>query len=171
LFRDQTQKIRYSNKRLNGNSSPIVFSSRKCSSINYSTSPINRSDSLVEYQIDTDIEISRPTLNEIKRSTRKCQHTPSGQSRIARDRKAARSLFILVIVFLIFLFPYVICSTISTAGVNISPIIFEISFWLLWLNSTFNPFLYPFIQIKYRRAYYTLFQSCTKFVTFSKSNI
>lgn len=82
--------------------------------------------------------------------------------RINRDRKAARSLFILVFVFLIFLFPYVICATASTAGFQISPMIFEISFWLLWLNSTCNPFLYPFIQNKYRRAYIQLFHSCFK---------
>ncbi len=90
--------------------------------------------------------------------------------RITRDRKAARSLFILVIVFLIFLFPYVICATASTAGINISTIIFEISFWLLWMNSTCNPFLYPFIQMKYRRAYVTLFQSWIKYLPFSRSN-
>lgn len=82
--------------------------------------------------------------------------------RINRDRKTARSLFILVIVFLIFLFPYVVCSMITTAGLQISPIISEISFWLLWINSTCNPFLYPFIQNKYRRAYSNLFRSIFK---------
>ena len=82
--------------------------------------------------------------------------------RIIRDRKAARSLFILVLVFVIFLFPYVICAIATTAGFQISANLFEISFWLLWLNSTFNPFLYPFIQNKYRRAYQKLYQSCFK---------
>jgi histamine receptor H3 len=91
-------------------------------------------------------------------------------SRINRDRKAARSLFILVFVFLIFLFPYVICATASTAGFHIPAMIFEVSFWLLWLNSTCNPFLYPFIQIKYRRAYAKLFHSCFKHFHFRQSN-
>ncbi|CAF4830674.1 unnamed protein product, partial [Rotaria sp. Silwood2] len=77
-------------------------------------------------------------------------------------------VIILVVVFLIFLFPYVICATASTAGVNVSKILFEISFWLLWMNSTCNPFLYPFIQIKYRRAYMKLFQSFIKFFNFSR---
>ena len=85
--------------------------------------------------------------------------------RIGRDRKAARSLFILVFVFLIFLFPYVICATASTAGLPISPSLFEISFWLLWLNSAFNPFLYPFIQIKYRLAYLKVFRSSSNYFT------
>ncbi len=82
--------------------------------------------------------------------------------RITRDRKAARSLFILVFVFLIFLFPYVICAIATTAAFQISSQIFQISFWLLWINSTFNPFIYPFIQNKYRRAYQKLFKSCFK---------
>ena len=85
--------------------------------------------------------------------------------RIGRDRKAARSLFILVFVFVIFLFPYVICATASTAGLFISSTLFEISFWLLWLNSALNPFLYPFIQIKYRLAYLKVFRSSSTYFT------
>ncbi|CAF1178490.1 unnamed protein product [Didymodactylos carnosus] len=77
--------------------------------------------------------------------------------RIMRDKRAARSLFILVVVFLIFLFPYVIVAVASTAGFRIPSLVFEIAFWLLWLNSAFNPFLYPFIQVKYRKAYVKLF--------------
>lgn len=147
--------------------------SRRSASVNYSVSRNHLSDSIVEYQMDTEIEISRPILNDMnssKRTPTKSQQIRSGQSRIIRDRKAARSLFILVIVFLIFLFPYVICATASTAGAIISPMVFEISFWLLWLNSTCNPFLYPFIQIKYRRAYVKLFQSCVKYFRSSRSN-
>ena len=91
--------------------------------------------------------------------------------RIHRDRRAARSLFILVLVFLIFLFPYVICATISTAGVPMPASLFHFSFWLLWLNSTFNPFLYPFIQLKYRRAYLKLFASLRKHFSFRRENL
>lgn len=131
----------------------------------------NRSDSIVEFGIDSELEISRPILPEVNGSQVNRQRVlRAGQCRIVRDRKAARSLFILVIVFLIFLFPYVICATASTAGANISSLIFEISFWLLWLNSTCNPFLYPFIQIKYRKAYAKLFRSITLFFSFSMTN-
>ncbi len=172
-FRNHSPRNCYLHKKQTRASSPIVFSSRKSTSVNYSVSRNHRSDSFIEYKIDSEVEVSRPILNRISvssRSTTRSQQVRTGQSRIARDRKAARSLFILVIVFLIFLFPYVICATASTAGANISKIIFEISFWLLWLNSTCNPFLYPFIQIKYRRAYVKLFRSCTKYLTFSRSN-
>ena len=122
-----------------------------------------RSETFLHYQIDpNENEVPRIILNEIHLTNRpksKSDQLRMKQTRIIRDRKAARSLFILVMVFLIFLFPYVICATASTAGAKISPMIFEVSFWLLWLNSTCNPFLYPFIQMKYRKAYCKLFQS------------
>jgi hypothetical protein len=169
-FNRSSSKVRYTNK----NSSPMLYVNRRSTSLNITVVQNYQTDSIVEYEMDSQNEISRPIiLREIStpiRSATKCQQMRKQQSRIVRDRKAARSLFILVIVFLIFLFPYVICAIATTAGANISSIIFEISFWLLWLNSTCNPFLYPFIQMKYRRAYAKLFQSCTKYFTFSRSN-
>ncbi len=175
MHRKSSPKVHYSNINPSRDSSPMMtHSTRRSTSLNISYIRNYPSDSTIEFELDSQYEISRPIiLNEISipnRSTPKCQQMRKQQSRIVRDRKAARSLFILVIVFLIFLFPYVICATASTAGANISSIVFEISFWLLWLNSACNPFLYPFIQIKYRRAYVKLFQSCAKYLTFSRSN-
>ena len=146
---------------------PTAIPSRKCPNMNIGVSQSCRSDSMVEYHLPREIQIKKSPNDQIKRTRR----LTGRDSRINRDRKAARSLFILVLVFLIFLFPYVICATASTAGFYISPTIFEISFWLLWLNSTCNPLLYPFIQIKYRRAYAKLFQSCLKHFTSNRSNI
>ncbi|CAF1292036.1 unnamed protein product [Rotaria sordida] len=152
----------------------MSYLSRKCANVNFSPSYDYRSDSLIDYRIESETKISRSIINELRSqnhlNNKKYKRYRQCDSRIIRDRKAARSLFILVIVFLIFLFPYVICAIAITADVNISGIIFEISFWLLWLNSTCNPFLYPFIQIKYRRAYLKLYQSCLKYFTFSRSN-
>ncbi|CAF5060006.1 unnamed protein product [Rotaria sp. Silwood1] len=156
-------------------SSSMLYLSRKCASVNFSSSYDYRSDSFIDYRIESETEVSRSIINELRsqnhlNNNKKYKRNRQYDSRIIRDRKAARSLFILVIVFLIFLFPYVICAIALTANANISGIIFEISFWLLWLNSTCNPFLYPFIQIKYRHAYMKLFQSCLKYITFSRSN-
>ncbi|CAF1399604.1 unnamed protein product [Adineta steineri] len=157
----------------NGLSSPIIESNRKSINVNFSSSRHCRNDSYIEYQIENEVNISRSNLTDISSSNRsqpKSRDYCPKRSRIARDRKAARSLFVLVIVFLIFLFPYVICATASTAGLTISKNISEISFWLLWMNSTFNPLLYPFIQIKYRRAYIQLYQSCLQCFSSSRSN-
>lgn len=141
----------------------MIYSNRRSTNTRFSTTANYRSETFLEYQVDNDTELPRIILNESNHPPRpksKSEQIRTKQSRIIRDRKAARSLFILVMVFLIFLFPYVICATASTAGAKISPVVFEISFWLLWLNSTCNPFLYPFIQIKYRKAYLKLFESC-----------
>ncbi len=174
FFRKSSPIIRHSNRTLYRDSSPMLYVNRRLTTLNTSFARNYQSDSIVEYEMDSHNEISRPiTLREIStpiRTTAKCHQIRKQQSRIVRDRKAARSLFILVIVFLIFLFPYVICAIASTAGAKISSLIFEISFWLLWLNSSCNPFLYPFIQMKYRRAYVKLFQSWKKFLTFSRTN-
>lgn len=109
---------------------------------------------IVEENVPSEIDVCQSMIEKPVLSL-----SPRADCRIVRDRRAARSLFILVLVFLIFLFPYVVCATLSTAGWEISPSLFSISFWLLWLNSTCNPFLYPFIQMKYRRAYLKLFES------------
>ena len=108
---------------------------------------------IVEENLPSEVDVCQSMIEKPSRSV-----SPRVDCRIIRDRRAARSLFILVLVFVIFLFPYVVCATLSTAGREISPSLFEISFWLLWLNSTCNPFLYPFIQMKYRRAYLKLFE-------------
>lgn len=139
-------------------SSPSVIVSIKCSNINSPISENNENDLIVNNHLQTEIQFIKRINHQIKDDRCIIQR----DLRINRDRKAARSLFILVFVFLIFLFPYVICATALTAGFQISQTLFQISFWLLWLNSTFNPFIYPFIQNKYRRAYAKLFQSCFK---------
>ncbi|CAF0789479.1 unnamed protein product [Adineta ricciae] len=148
------------------NSSLTVRSLRKSASTNRSSSRRYQSETVHE----CDLDASRANFDDRGSSFRyrpKYREYCQKRSRIIRDRKAARSLFILVIVFLIFLFPYVICATASTAGLKISSLIYEISFWLLWLNSTCNPVLYPFIQTKYRKAYLKLFRSCAKSLPFS----
>ncbi|CAF0746979.1 unnamed protein product [Didymodactylos carnosus] len=83
--------------------------------------------------------------------------------RLRRDKRAATSLLILVLVFMIFLLPYVVVVIggrifkipLKTEKMNQ---IYSASFWLLWLNSTVNPFLYPFIQPRFRDAYKKLYK-------------
>lgn len=77
---------------------------------------------------------------------------------LRRDRKAARSLFIFVIVFAICWMPYEILATVSTicGGNCINSTLFELTFWILWLNSTINPILYPMLHSRYRIAFYKI---------------
>ncbi|KAK2164763.1 hypothetical protein LSH36_59g07046 [Paralvinella palmiformis] len=73
---------------------------------------------------------------------------------LARDKRTARSLAILVGVFFITWAPYEVCALVNPiCGFCIPDSIFDIVFWLLWINSTVNPILYPFIQKRFRAGF------------------
>jgi histamine receptor H3 len=84
----------------------------------------------------------------------------SSSAALARDRKAAKNLFIFVFVFAICWCPYTFLTLIRSLCKNpdecISAFIYEITFWLLWLNSTINPLLYSFLHVKFRKAFYQI---------------
>ncbi|KAL3868889.1 hypothetical protein ACJMK2_041645 [Sinanodonta woodiana] len=74
-----------------------------------------------------------------------------------RDKKAARSLFTIVFVFGLCWIPYEIASLIRSVCFDcVGSVEFEITFWILWFNSTINPFLYPFLHSRYRKAFVKL---------------
>ncbi|CAF3449453.1 unnamed protein product [Rotaria socialis] len=79
---------------------------------------------------------------------------------LTRDRKAAKSLFILVFAFVICWCPYTLLTLIRAVctyeTTDVSSFIYEMTFWLLWLNSTINPLLYSFLHVKFREAFYRI---------------
>ncbi|KAL4235235.1 hypothetical protein ACF0H5_006873 [Mactra antiquata] len=74
------------------------------------------------------------------------------KSRLKRERKAARFLGVLVLVFLGCWAPYTIITIIisfcKSECVNTS--VYEASLWLLMMNSSINPFLYALNSARYR---------------------
>lgn len=87
--------------------------------------------------------------------------------RLRRDKRAATSLFTLVLVFMIFLLPYVVVVVVGRIFsfeilIDTNSQVYSAAFWLLWLNSTVNPILYPFIQPRFREAYRKLFLRFTR---------
>lgn len=87
--------------------------------------------------------------------------------RLRRDKRAATSLLILVLVFMIFLLPYVVVVVAGKISsfeflTDTNGQVYKAAFWLLWLNSTVNPILYPFIQPRFRQAYRRLFFRFTR---------
>ncbi|KFP03835.1 Histamine H3 receptor, partial [Calypte anna] len=66
-------------------------------------------------------------------------------SKLQRDKKIAKSLTILVCAFAICWAPYTFLMIIRGAcqGACVQDSLYEITFWLLWINSSLNPFLYP----------------------------
>uniref|UniRef100_H3AYA6 Histamine receptor H4 n=1 Tax=Latimeria chalumnae TaxID=7897 RepID=H3AYA6_LATCH len=76
------------------------------------------------------------------------------RSRLSRDKKIAKSLAVLVCIFGICWAPYSLLMIIH-AAVHLEHFdqYFEIPFWLLWVNSSINPFLYPLCHLSFRRAF------------------
>ncbi|CAF1068475.1 unnamed protein product [Rotaria sordida] len=102
---------------------------------------------------------------------RSTANTGTGEQRIVRrlrrDKRAATSLFTLVLVFMFFLLPYVVVVVVGRIFslevlTDTNGQVYSAAFWLLWLNSTVNPILYPFIQPRFREAYRRLFVRFTR---------
>ena len=68
---------------------------------------------------------------------------------------------------MIFLLPYVVVVVVGNIFsleflTDTNGQVYSAAFWLLWLNSTVNPILYPFIQPKFRDAYRKIFLRLTR---------
>ncbi|KAM6412313.1 histamine H3 receptor-like [Pluvialis apricaria] len=77
------------------------------------------------------------------------------RSKLQQDKKIAKSLAIIVSVFAICWAPYTLLMIIRGAckGTCVHDSLYEITFWLLWLNSSLNPFLYSLCHVKFRMAF------------------
>ncbi|KAF4088872.1 hypothetical protein AMELA_G00059670 [Ameiurus melas] len=76
-------------------------------------------------------------------------------TRLIQDKKIAKSLAVIVCVFAVCWAPYTLLMIIRAAcrGHCVSHHWYEVTFWLLWLNSAINPFLYPLCHSSFRRAF------------------
>ncbi|XP_063260351.1 histamine H3 receptor [Prinia subflava] len=76
--------------------------------------------------------------------------------RLSRDKKVAKSLAVIVSIFGICWAPYTLLMMIRASCKSrecISESWYEISFWLLWMNSAINPVLYPLCHSSFKRAF------------------
>ncbi|NXE94265.1 HRH3 protein, partial [Menura novaehollandiae] len=73
------------------------------------------------------------------------------RSKLQQDKKRAKSLAIIVGVFAICWAPYSLLMIIRGAcqGKCIHNSLYETTFWLLWINSSLNPFLYSLCHVKF----------------------
>uniref|UniRef100_A0AAQ5XBP5 G-protein coupled receptors family 1 profile domain-containing protein n=1 Tax=Amphiprion ocellaris TaxID=80972 RepID=A0AAQ5XBP5_AMPOC len=109
------------------------------------------------------IFMQREKLSPNRKNSRLFQHSAScvvpGRriqgSRLSRDKKIAKSLAIIVCTFGICWAPYTLLMIIRAAcsGKCVANYWYEMTFWLLWLNSAINPFLYPLCHSSFRRAF------------------
>ncbi|XP_077640084.1 histamine H3 receptor-like [Lonchura striata] len=96
-------------------------------------------------------ETSSTTL---RRNFSACFSSGTG-SKLQRDKKIAKSLAIIVCVFAICWAPYSLLMIIRGVcqGKCIHNSFYEATFWLLWINSSLNPFLYPLCHMRFRMAF------------------
>ncbi|XP_075070506.1 histamine H3 receptor-like [Mixophyes fleayi] len=83
--------------------------------------------------------------------------------KLSQDKKMAKSLSVLVCVFGICWAPYSLLMTTRAACHDycIASYWYEITFWLLWINSSINPILYPLCHESFRRAFIKVTKICT----------
>ncbi|XP_027743376.1 histamine H3 receptor-like [Empidonax traillii] len=88
------------------------------------------------------------------------------RSKLQQDKKIAKSLTIIVCVFAICWAPYSLLMIVRGAcqGTCVHNTLYEATFWLLWINSSLNPFLYPLCHVKFRMAFLKIL-SPKKFAT------
>uniref|UniRef100_A0A8C5WQB5 Histamine H3 receptor n=1 Tax=Laticauda laticaudata TaxID=8630 RepID=A0A8C5WQB5_LATLA len=100
-------------------------------------------------------------LENISGTTQKAEvaNTAASRFRLSRDKKIAKSLAIVVCIFAVCWAPYTLLMIIRAGchGRCIHHDLYEVSFWLLWLNSAINPVLYPLCHISFRKAFLKLF--------------
>ncbi|KAM4604905.1 histamine H3 receptor-like [Polymixia lowei] len=94
---------------------------------------------------------SSPSMGKLDPSTTRVAQP----SRLSRDKKIAKSLAVIVCVFAICWAPYTLLMIIRAAcrGRCIQHHWYEVTFWLPWINSAINPFLYPLCHSSFRRAF------------------
>ncbi|XP_029286450.1 histamine H3 receptor [Cottoperca gobio] len=112
---------------------------------------------------NSQIFMQKEKFSPNRKNSRLFQHTASCMapsrrtqiSRLSRDKKIAKSLAIIVCIFGICWAPYTLLMIIRAAcsGECVANYWYEITFWLLWLNSAINPFLYPLCHSSFRRAF------------------
>ncbi|XP_069815751.1 histamine H3 receptor-like [Dendropsophus ebraccatus] len=93
--------------------------------------------------------VSQPSLSIISSSERSIQ-----AMKLSRDKKVAQSLTVLVCVFGICWAPYTLVQTIRAACHDscVDSYWNQLTSWMLWLNSSVNPIIYPLCHKSFRDA-------------------
>lgn len=70
---------------------------------------------------------------------------------LSRDKNVAKSLSVLVFVFILCWAPYSIMA--ACRDLCYQTYVSDVTTWLLWINSAINPVLYPFCHKSFKRAF------------------
>ncbi|XP_073711534.1 trace amine-associated receptor 1-like [Misgurnus anguillicaudatus] len=85
---------------------------------------------------------------------RQVQAIQSINIQLKTERKATKTLVIIMGVFLTFWIPYFICTTIDPfIGYSVPPMLYDLFIWVAYYNSTCNPMIYAFFYSWFRHAF------------------
>ncbi|MEE6464172.1 hypothetical protein FKM82_006205 [Ascaphus truei] len=104
--------------------------------------------------MDLLLSICKTSPNHLKRSNGLTAFDSVQNSALSKDKKMAKSLAILVCTFCICWAPYTFLTIIREAftGMSISPVVYDITCWLFFFNSSINPFLYPLCHPAFKKT-------------------
>ncbi|XP_021396180.3 histamine H3 receptor [Lonchura striata] len=128
--------------------------------------PSNLSASLDLPPLQVDVKTRSPRNGFFKATESLCHPSSKvdvanimiNRFRLSRDKRVAKSLAVIVCVFGLCWAPYTLLMIIRAAchGHCVHYSLYEISFWLLWVNSAINPVLYPLCHMSFRKAFIKL---------------
>ncbi|XP_041647893.1 histamine H3 receptor [Cheilinus undulatus] len=168
LHEDEVKVQRISKKHKDGTGWSVFFVKTRKVSCSEPTaiSPVIEDEDVASSSGDpttSQVLMQREKLSPNRKNSRLFQHSASCMaprcrtqgSRLTRDKKIAKSLAIIVCIFGVCWAPYTLLMIIRAAcsGKCVPNYWYEITFWLLWLNSAINPFLYPLCHSSFRRAF------------------
>ncbi|XP_029577704.1 histamine H3 receptor isoform X2 [Salmo trutta] len=154
----EAQRIPDNAARLGG-----ILSTAKVSAVtgnsNHETSKDGTILDLPPLQVGDVVQHSRRTRFQSAEHSfsKQCSRSEVAASRfrLSKDKKVAKSLAVIVCVFGLCWAPYTLLMIIRAAchAQCVQHYLYEISFWLLWVNSSINPVLYPLCHTSFRKAF------------------
>ncbi|XP_023722853.2 histamine H1 receptor isoform X2 [Cryptotermes secundus] len=88
------------------------------------------------------------------KNTTKRRNNDSDSVTLQKEKKAARQLGVIMAAFVLCWLPYfVLFTVIAFCSDCVNPLVHTATIWLGYINSTFNPILYPLCNTNFKRAF------------------